>query len=193
MGIKLLKLLAQFLIGSPCTPSRGGHFNVLLLLMRGRVFFKLAGLGVFLVQSGRFLVVHENLFIWIWGQIFEFWSHEFEFQGLCSLRGTHFHAGVLVSCWVMHRYNTHRKLETPRWHLAETCLEEFSAISSATLTRDQKPNYWRLGKIGDSGTKKLENGKNWRLRYKASHFEILSVHDLLQAPATAGEITQQES
>jgi len=40
--------------------------------------------------------------------------------------------------------------------------------------------------------KKLEIGKNWRFWYKTSHFEILSVHDLLQHLATAGEIMQQE-
>ena len=40
--------------------------------------------------------------------------------------------------------------------------------------------------------KKLENGQNWRFWYKTSHFVILSVHDLLQHLATAGEITQQE-
>ena len=30
--------------------------------------------------------------------------------------------------------------------------------------------------------KKLENGKNWRFWYKNSHFEILTSHDLMQAP-----------
>ena len=33
---------------------------------------------------------------------------------------------------------------------------------------------------------KLEIGKNWRFWYKTSHFEILLVHDLLQAPRNSG-------
>jgi len=60
--------------------------------MRGWVFDKLAGLGVFLVQSGRFLVVQKFIYlnlgsnisilapcIWNWRYIFEFWHHTFEF------------------------------------------------------------------------------------------------------------------
>jgi len=50
---------------------------------------------------------------------------------------------------------------------------------------------WRL-RDNFKRSKKLEIGKNWRFWYKISHFEILSVHDLLQHLATAEEITQQE-
>ena len=37
-----------------------------------------------------------------------------------------------------------------------------------------------------SNRKKLETGKNWRFWYKTSNFEILSVHDLQQAPRNSG-------
>jgi len=51
-------------------------------------------------------------------------------------------------------------------------------ISCRYLVR-QKPSNLRqklaIEKIGD--------GKNWRFWYKTSHFEILSVNNLLQAPS----------
>ena len=45
------------------TYARGGHFNFLPTPMRGWVGVKLAGMGVFLVQSGRFLVVQKFNYI----------------------------------------------------------------------------------------------------------------------------------
>jgi len=42
-------------------------------------------------------------------------------------------------------------------------------------------------------TGNIRDWQNWRLRYKASHFEVLSVHKLLLHPATAGQMTQQRS
>jgi len=39
-----------------------------------------------------------------------------------------------------------------------------------------------------TGLEKLENGQNWRIWYKTGQLEVLSVHDLLPHPATAGEI-----
>jgi len=53
------------------------HFNFLLTPMKGWVGDKLAGLGVFLVQTGRFLMVQKFIYL-NEGQIFEFWRHIFE-------------------------------------------------------------------------------------------------------------------
>jgi len=59
---------------------RGMYFVFLLITpMRGCVCDKLAGLGVFHLQSRRFLMV--KIFIYLnLGRIFEFWHYIFEFE-----------------------------------------------------------------------------------------------------------------
>ena len=57
---------------------RGVHFKFLLTPMRGWVGDKLAGLGTFLIQSGRFLMLRKFIDLNL-VQIFEFWRHIFEF------------------------------------------------------------------------------------------------------------------
>ena len=43
---------------------------------------------------------------------------------------------------------------------------------------------------GELEAEKSGELKNWRIWYKIGQLEVLSVHDLLPHPATAGEITQ---
>jgi len=60
--------------------ARGMHFIFLLITpMGGFVCDKLAGLGVFHVQSRRFLMVQNFIYLNL-GQIFEFWHYIFEFE-----------------------------------------------------------------------------------------------------------------
>jgi len=62
-------------------------------------------------------------------------------------------------------------------------LQKFKRIGTGTLLA--------IEKVGDA-VEKIGDWKKLRFWYKTSHFEILSVHDLLQHLATAGELTQQE-
>jgi len=51
----------------------------------------------------------------------------------------------------------------------------------------RKRSYTQMkNEIRTLAIEKLEIGKNWRFWYKTSHFEILLVHDLLQAPRNSG-------
>jgi len=44
--------------------------------------------------------------------------------------------------------------------------------------------------LPDLAAEKTGESKNWRIWYKTGRLEVLSVHDLLPLPATAGEIMQ---
>jgi len=49
--------------------------------MKGWVGDKLTELGVFLIQTGRFLMLQKFIYL-NWGQFFEFWRHIFELSAM---------------------------------------------------------------------------------------------------------------
>jgi len=61
---------------------RGEHFNFLLTPMRGWVGVKLAGMGFFLVQSGRYLVVQKFIYLNLGLNVVNFGTTYFSFGAI---------------------------------------------------------------------------------------------------------------